>query len=185
MKLDNIQELKPKSEERDAAEAAVKTLIEYIGEDPSREGLVETPARVVRAFAEHFSGYHVDPTSILQKRFEADGYDGPIVLEDIDFVSHCEHHLAPFFGKVKISYVPNGRVVGLSKLARLVDVFAKRLQLQERMTLQIAQTIRDVLEPKAVLVEVKASHSCLNFRGANKHCAEMSTRSSFGDIGLL
>jgi len=185
MKLDNIQELKPKSDTKEKAEAAVKTLIEYIGEDPGREGLVETPARVIRAFAEHFSGYHADPISILQKRFEAGGYDGPIVLEGIEFVSHCEHHLAPFFGTVKISYVPNGRVVGLSKLARLVDVFAKRLQLQERLTLQIAETINNVLGPKAVLVEVTANHSCLNFRGANKSCAEMSTRSSFGDIDLL
>src|SRR5579863_5196468 len=134
---------------RSAAEAAVRVLIEWAGDDPGREGLAGTPARVARAFEEYFTGYGIDPVELLQRTFEeTDGYDEMVVLKDIRFESHCEHHLAPIIGKAHVAYLPKKRVVGISKLARLVEVYAKRLQIQEKMTAQIANTLDEVLQPK-------------------------------------
>ena len=152
----------------EAAEA-VRTLIRWAGDDPVREGLSETPGRVVRAFDEWFSGYREDPSSILSKTFEeTDGYDEMVVLRNIRFTSHCEHHIAPIVGRAHIGYLPTRRVVGISKLARLVDVYAKRLQIQEKMTAQIANTINDILEPQGAAVVIEASHQCMTTRGADK-----------------
>lgn len=168
------------------AAGAVKKLLSYIGEDPHREGLVETPQRVLRAFAEYFSGYKQDPKDVLNKTFnEISSFDGVICLQDIEFISHCEHHIAPFVGKVAITYYPNGSVVGLSKLARVVDIYAKRLQIQERMTAQIADAIYKCLEPKAVKVVVEASHFCMNYRGANKPSSKMVTTQIMGNSNLF
>lgn len=148
---------------------AVRTLIRWAGDDPSREGLSETPGRVVRAFDEWFSGYREDPTLILSKTFEeTDGYDEMVVLRNIRFTSHCEHHIAPIVGRAHIGYLPTRRVVGISKLARLVDVYARRLQIQEKMTAQIANTINDILEPQGAAVVIEASHQCMTTRGADK-----------------
>ena len=148
---------------------AVRTLIRWAGDDPAREGLSETPGRVVRAFDEWFSGYREDPSSILSKTFEeTDGYDEMVVLRNIRFTSHCEHHIAPIVGRAHIGYLPTRRVVGISKLARLVDVYARRLQIQEKMTAQIANTINDILEPQGAAVVIEASHQCMTTRGADK-----------------
>lgn len=168
-------------QDADAIEA-VKNLLNYIGEDINREGLIDTPQRVLKAFSEYFSGYKEDAEDILNKTFdEVDGFDGPISLQDIEFISHCEHHLAPFVGKVSITYYPSGRIVGLSKLARIVDTYAKRLQIQERMTAQIANVIHQCLQPKAVRVIVEASHFCMNYRGVNKPSSKMVTTQVLGD----
>ena len=165
---------------------AIRTLLRFIGEDPTREGLAETPKRVIKAYKELFSGYSQDPKKLLAKCFsETADYNGPISIDKILFVSHCEHHLAPFFGEVNITYVPYKKIVGLSKFARLVDIFAKRLQMQERLTAEIAFTIFEVLQPKAVRVEVLASHACLNFRGACKPGSQMRTIQILGDKALL
>ena len=148
---------------------AVRTLIRWAGDDPAREGLSETPGRVVRAFDEWFSGYREDPSLILSKTFEeTDGYDEMVVLRNIRFTSHCEHHIAPIVGRAHIGYLPTRRVVGISKLARLVDVYARRLQIQEKMTAQIANTINDILEPQGAAVVIEASHQCMTTRGADK-----------------
>jgi GTP cyclohydrolase I len=148
------------------AEAAFRTLLSWIGEDPSRDGLIDTPSRMVRAFREYFSGYGCDPDALLQSTFsETEGYQGPIALRGIPFESHCEHLMAPIVGQVWVSYVPRTRVVGISKLARLVDAYAKRLQIQERMTAQNAETIDRVLRPIGVGVVVRASHHCMTKRG--------------------
>lgn len=163
------------------AEDAIRTLLAYTGDDPAREGLTDTPARVVRAYAEYFSGYSQDPKAILNTTFtEVDGYDEMIILRDIRFASHCEHHMAPFYGRAHIAYLPTNRVVGLSKLARLVDVYARRLQIQEKMTAQIANTLNDVLQPKGVGVIVEAVHMCMSTRGANKQGATMQTSRMMG-----
>ena len=147
----------------------VRALLEYVGDDPSREGLRDTPKRVLAAFKEYFSGYTEDPREHLLKTFEqVEGYDEIVLVSDIDVHSHCEHHLAPFVGKAHVAYIPNGRVVGLSKLARVVDVFAKRLQVQEKMTMQIAQVIEEVLQPKGVAVVVQCQHFCMCHRGVHK-----------------
>ena len=151
------------------AEAAVRTLIAYAGDDPAREGLIETPARVAKAFREFYSGYEEDPAAILDRVFdEAGGYDDLVLLRDIPFHSHCEHHMVPFFGKVHIAYYPKDGVVGLSKLARLVDAYARRLQMQERLTQQIADAIDEGLAPRGVAVMLEAEHHCVSMRGTRK-----------------
>tara|TARA_E500000081_G_C6075734_1_gene325245 strand:+ start:429 stop:1007 length:579 start_codon:yes stop_codon:yes gene_type:complete len=162
---------------RDQAEQAVRTLIEWAGDNPDREGLVETPKRVVKAYEEFFEGYNLDPEEILRKTFEeVEGYDEMVIVKDIRLESHCEHHIVPILGKAHIGYIPNNRVVGISKLARIVDVFGKRLQTQETMTSQIANIIQKVLEPKGVAVVIDASHQCMTTRGVQKH--ESSTVTS-------
>ena len=154
---------------RDQAEQAVKTLIEWAGDNPDREGLVETPKRVVKAYEQFFEGYDLDPEEILTKTFEeVEGYDEMVIVKDIRLESHCEHHIVPILGKAHIGYIPNNRVVGISKLARIVDVFGKRLQTQETMTSQIANVIQKVLDPKGVAVVIDASHQCMTTRGVHK-----------------
>ena len=154
---------------REEAEKAVKTLIEWAGDDPTREGLIETPKRVVKAYEQFFEGYDLDPEEILRKTFEeVEGYDEMVIVKDIRLESHCEHHIVPILGKAHIGYIPNNRVVGISKLARIVDVFGKRLQTQETMTSQIANVIQKVLDPKGVAVVIDASHLCMTTRGVHK-----------------
>ena len=154
---------------REQAEKAVKTLIEWAGDDPTREGLIETPKRVVKAYEQFFEGYDLDPEEILRKTFEeVEGYDEMVIVKDIRLESHCEHHIVPILGKAHIGYIPNNRVVGISKLARIVDVFGKRLQTQETMTSQIANVIQKVLDPKGVAVVIDASHQCMTTRGVHK-----------------
>ena len=164
-------------------ERAVRTLIAAAGDDPSREGLRDTPARVARAYAEWFSGYGVDPKALLERVFgEAEDYQETVLLRSIPLVSTCEHHLAPIIGRAHVAYRPNGRVVGISKLSRLVDAFARRLQLQERLTRQIARTLDEVLEPKGVAVIVEASHGCMTTRGVNQPGVSMVTQCWLGDF---
>jgi GTP cyclohydrolase IA len=166
---------------RDAAEAAVRTLIRWAGDDPGREGLLETPRRVVDSFLEYFAGYQVDPVEILRRTFEEmDGYDEMVLLRDIRFESHCEHHLAPIIGRAHVGYLPHRRVVGISKLARVVDVYARRLQIQEKMTAQIANTINEVLEPEGVAVVIEAAHQCMTTRGVHKPGVVMTTSRMLG-----
>lgn len=166
---------------RDEAEAAIRTLLSWAGDDPSREGLRDTPARVARAFEEWFSGYGIDPEEYLRRTFEeVEGYDEMVVLKDIAFESHCEHHLAPIIGKAHVAYLPDRRVVGISKLARIVDLYAKRLQIQEKMTAQIAQAIEDVLQPKGVAVVIEAAHQCMTTRGVHKTGVSMVTSRMLG-----
>ncbi len=154
---------------REEAEAAVRTLILWAGDDPDREGLRDTPGRVVRAYEEFFAGYLQDPREVLKKTFsEVGGYDEMIVMNDIRFESHCEHHMVPIIGKVHIGYLPDKRVIGISKLARLVEVYARRLQVQEKMTVQIADTLQEILQPKGVAVVIEASHQCMTTRGVHK-----------------
>ena len=162
-------------------EAAFRTIIQWAGDDPNRPGLIETPARVARAFQEFFSGYSQDPALILQRTFEeTEGYDELIVLRGIGFESHCEHHLAPIIGKAWVAYVPSGRVVGISKLARVVNAYSKRLQIQEKMTAQIANTIDEVLNPKGVGVVLKATHHCMTTRGVYKPDTDLVTSRMLG-----
>ncbi len=166
---------------RAQAEAAVKTLLHWAGEDPTRDGLHETPARVVRAFEEYFAGYREDPEALLEKTFEEiDGYDEMIVLRGIRFESHCEHHLAPIIGRAWVAYLPRGRVVGISKLARVVQAYAKRMQIQEKMTAQIANTIEKVLDPHGVAVVLKAEHHCMTARGVMKPGTDLVTSRMLG-----
>jgi GTP cyclohydrolase IA len=167
--------------ERSDVEAAVRTMIRWTGDDPDREGLRETPSRVARAFEEFFAGYRQDPVAILQKTFdEVEGYNEMITLRGVLFESHCEHHMAPIIGKAWVAYVPNGRVVGISKLARVVEVYAKRLQTQEKMTAQIANIINDVLKPQGVGVIIKASHHCMTTRGVHKVDTDLVTGCMLG-----
>ena len=167
--------------DRSDAEDAVRTLIRWAGDDPTREGLRDTPARVVRSYEEFFAGYLEDLEQILSRTFsEVDGYDEMIVLTDIRFESHCEHHMAPIIGKVHIGYLPDRRVVGISKLARLVEVFSKRLQIQEKMTAQIADTLQEVLKPRGVAVVVEAAHECMTTRGVHKPGVSMVTSRMVG-----
>ena len=162
---------------RDEALKAVKTLIECAGDDPSREGLIETPDRVIRAYKEFFAGYEEDPEQVLEKTFEeVEGYDDAVIVRNIRVESHCEHHMVPILGVAHVGYIPNKRVVGISKLARIVDIFGKRLQTQETMTAQIADTIQRVLEPKGVAVVIDAGHQCMSTRGIHK--TESSTITS-------
>ena len=166
---------------RAEAEDAVRTLIRWAGDDPEREGLLGTPDRIVRAYQEFFSGYDEDPVAMLNRTFEqTEGYDEIVVLKDIRFESHCEHHIAPIIGKVHVAYLPNNRVVGISKLARLVDVYAKRLQIQEKMTSQIANTLDEVLQPKGVAVIIEAAHQCMTTRGVHKPGVTMVTSRMLG-----
>ena len=168
---------------REEVERAVRTLIAWAGDDPEREGLRETPDRVARAFKEWFSGYGEDPYAFLQSTFEeTDGYDEMVVLRDIRFESHCEHHLAPIIGKVHIAYLPNHRIVGISKLARLVEVYSRRLQIQEKLTAQIANAIDEVLEPLGVAVCVEAAHQCMTTRGVHKAGVTMVTNRMLGQF---
>jgi GTP cyclohydrolase I len=163
------------------AEEAVRTLIRWAGDDPTREGLLETPARVARAYKEFFRGYGVDPVQVLKRTFEeTDGYDEMIVLKDMRFESHCEHHMAPIIGRAHVAYLPSKRVVGISKLARLLDVYAKRLQIQEKLTAQIANTLNDVLQPRGVAVVIDASHQCMTTRGVHKPGTSMITSRMLG-----
>jgi len=151
------------------ARAAIKTLLAYIGENPEREGLVETPARVIRAMGEHFAGYLQEPETYLSKVFEeVEGYDELVLVSDIEIMSHCEHHMVPFVGKAHVAYIPNGRVVGLSKIARVVDVYAKRLQVQEKLTAQIAKALDTILKPQGVAVVIQCQHFCMCYRGVKK-----------------
>jgi GTP cyclohydrolase I len=166
---------------RAEAEAAVRVLLRWAGDDPEREGLIDTPSRVVRSYEEFFVGYSVDPREILARTFsEVDGYDEMIVLKDIRFESYCEHHIVPIIGRAHVAYLPEHRVVGISKLARLVDAFAKRLQIQEKMTVQIADTLNEVLQPKGVGVILEASHQCMSTRGVHKAGVEMVTSRMLG-----
>ncbi len=166
---------------REEAEAAVRTLLRWTGDDPDREGLVDTPARVVRAYEEFFAGYAVDPVDLLARSFEeTDGYDEMVVLRDIRLESHCEHHMVPIIGKAHIAYLPEGRVVGISKLARVVEVYAKRLQIQEKLTAQVANTINEVLKPKGVAVVIEAAHQCMTTRGIHKPGVTMVTSRMLG-----
>ena len=168
---------------REEAEEAVRTLIKWAGDDPLREGLLDTPARVVRSYEEFFSGYEIDPKTILARTFdETDGYDEVVLLRDIHFESHCEHHMAPIVGRAHVAYLPQRRVVGISKLARLVEIYAKRLQIQEKMTAQIANAIDTVLEPKGVAVVIEAAHHCMTTRGVHKSGAVMVTSRMLGSF---
>jgi GTP cyclohydrolase I len=171
----------PARPDRQAAEEAVRTLIRWAGDDPDREGLVDTPARVVRAYEEFFAGYLEDPVQILSRTFsEVDGYDEMIVMTDIRFESHCEHHMVPIIGKAHVAYLPDHRVVGISKLVRLVDIYAKRLQIQEKMTVQIADTLNDILQPQGVAVVIEAAHQCMTTRGVHKPGATLVTSRMLG-----
>lgn len=181
--LERIRTLRSEDGRPDRAdvEAAFRTIIRWTGDDPERDGLIETPARVARAFEEFFVGYTQDPVEILKKTFEEiEGYDEMIVLRGIRFESHCEHHMAPIIGQAWVGYVPSGRVVGISKLARVVEVYAKRLQIQEKMTAQIANTINDVLQPQGVGVIIKASHHCMTTRGVHKPGSDLVTSRMLG-----
>ncbi|MBY0338150.1 MAG: GTP cyclohydrolase I FolE [Acetobacteraceae bacterium] len=168
---------------REEAEAAVRTLLLWAGDDPNREGLIDTPARVARAYEEFFAGYQEDPVELLARSFEeTDGYDEMVVLRDIRLESHCEHHMVPIIGKAHIAYLPNGRVVGISKLARVMEIYAKRLQIQEKLTAQIANTIESVLKPKGVAVVIEAAHQCMTTRGIHKPGVSMVTSRMLGEF---
>jgi GTP cyclohydrolase I len=171
----------PVKPSREEAEAAVRTLIRWTGDDPDREGLLATPSRVVRAYEEWFSGYNDDPREYLKRTFEeTGGYDEVVVLRDIRFESHCEHHMAPIIGRVHIGYLPRNRVVGISKLARLVEVYARRLQIQEKMTAEIASCLDAVLKPHGVAVVTEATHQCMTTRGVHKTGVSMVTSRMLG-----
>ena len=166
---------------REEAEAAVRTLLRWTGDDPDREGLVDTPSRVVRAYEEFIAGYAVDPVDLLARSFEeTDGYDEMVVLRDIRLESHCEHHMVPIIGRAHVAYLPEGRVVGISKLARVVEVYAKRLQIQEKLTAQIANTIDAVLQPKGVAVVIESTHHCMTTRGVHQTGVTMVTSRMLG-----
>jgi GTP cyclohydrolase I len=166
---------------RDEAEKAVHTLLRWAGDDPSREGLADTPKRVAKAFEDWFSGYAQDPEDYLKRTFEeVEGYDDMVILKDIRFESHCEHHLAPIIGRAHVGYLPTNRVVGISKLARVVEAYARRLQVQEKMNAQIANTIQKVLQPKGVAVVIEAAHQCMTTRGVHKTGVTMVTSSMIG-----
>jgi GTP cyclohydrolase I len=165
------------------AEAAVRTLIEWAGDDPDREGLADTPARVARSYKELFSGYGSDPKDYLQRTFdEVGGYDELVILKDIRVVSFCEHHMLPFLGKAHVGYLPRNRVVGISKLARVVHGFARRLQIQEKLTAQVAEAIQDILDPKGVGVVIVSEHSCMTMRGVNTPGSRLTTSHLLGEV---
>ena len=179
----NFQPTLDKSISREEAERAVETLIKWAGDDPSREGLRETPKRVVNAFNEFFSGYNESPESYLSKTFEdVQGYEDIVMLKDISFHSHCEHHMVPIIGKVHLAYIPTKKVVGISKLARVVDIFAKRLQTQETMTQQIANCIEKALKPKGVAIYIEALHQCMTTRGVQKPHVSTITSCFLGEF---
>jgi len=166
---------------REDAEAAVRVLIRWAGDDPTREGLLDTPARVVRAYEEFFAGYQEDPRAILERTFEeVEGYDEIVLLRDIRLESYCEHHMVPIIGRAHVAYLPHRRVVGISKLARVVEAYGKRLQIQEKLTAQIANTINEVLEPRGVAVMIEAEHECMSTRGVHKSGVSMVTSRMLG-----
>ncbi|MEM6932701.1 MAG: GTP cyclohydrolase I FolE [Pseudomonadota bacterium] len=176
---------KPMLERPSAEEAkeAVRTLLRWAGDDPTREGLLDTPSRVVKAYGEWFKGYDIDPEELLARVFEeVEGYDEMVVLRDIRFESYCEHHMAPIIGKAHVGYIPTNRVVGISKLARLVEAYAKRLQVQEKMTAQVANTLMEVLEPAGVAVVMEGEHHCMSTRGIHKHGVSMVTSTMLGSF---
>ncbi|MGV8942355.1 MAG: GTP cyclohydrolase I FolE [Lysobacter sp.] len=171
----------PNKPTREQAEAAVRTLLSWAGDDPTREGLLDTPKRVAKAYSDWFSGYTMDPDEYLARTFEeVAGYDELIVLRDIRFESHCEHHMAPIIGRAHVGYLPDGKVVGISKLARVVDAYARRLQVQEKMTAQIADCIQRVLNPRGVGVVIEATHGCMTTRGVHKRGVSMITSKMLG-----
>ena len=177
--IDNNQNSKKISDKE--AEEAFKTILSWMGEDPNREGLLETPKRVVKAFKEYFKGYKEDPIQVLDKTFgDVDGYDDMVIQKNISVQSHCEHHMAPIIGKAHVAYIPNERVVGLSKLARVVEVFSKRLQTQERLTMQIANTLMQSLDAKGVAVTIDSTHQCMTMRGIKKEKATTLTNYYLG-----
>ena len=179
--IDNNQNSKKISDKE--AEEAFKTILAWMGEDPSREGLLETPKRVVKAFKEYFKGYKEDPIQVLDKTFgDVDGYDDMVIQKNISVQSHCEHHMAPIIGKAHVAYIPNERVVGLSKLARVVEVFSKRLQTQERLTMQIANTLMGALDAKGVAVTIDSTHQCMTMRGTKKEQATTVTNYYLGQF---
>ena len=185
--IDNNQNSKKISDKE--AEEAFKTILSWMGEDPNREGLLETPKRVVKAFKEYFKGYKEDPIQVLDKTFgDVDGYDDMVIQKNISVQSHCEHHMAPIIGKAHVAYIPNERVVGLSKLARVVEVFSKRLQTQERLTMQIANTLMQSLDAKGVAVTIDSTHQCMTMRGIKKERATTVTNYFLGsfreDLGI-
>ena len=165
------------------AEEAFKTILTWLGEDPNREGLLETPKRAMKAYKEYFSGYKVDPSKILDKTFgDVDGYDDMVIQKNISIQSHCEHHMAPIIGKAHVAYIPKERVVGLSKLARIVEVFSKRLQTQERLTMQVAKTLMESLDAKGVAVTIDSTHQCMTMRGIKKEQASTVTNYYLGQF---
>ncbi len=168
---------------RTQAEDAVRVLLRWSGDDPAREGLIDTPKRVAKAYGDWFSGYAMDPDDYLKRTFEeVEGYDEMVVLRDIEFESHCEHHMAPIIGKAHVGYLPSGRVVGISKLARVVEAYARRFQVQEKMTAQIARCIQEVLQPRGVGVVIEAAHECMTTRGIHKRGVSMVTSKMLGDF---
>ena len=179
--LNDVKKTRRRRPRRADVEAAVRLLIEWTGDDPDREGLVGTPARVVRAYEEFFEGYSIDPAELLGRTFEeTDDYDDMIVLRNIRLESHCEHHIVPIIGKAHVAYLPDKRIVGISKLVRVVEVYAKRLQIQETLTTQIANTIQDVLQPQGVAVVIEAAHMCMTTRGIRKPGVSMVARRFLG-----
>ena len=179
--IENNQYLKKITDKE--AEEAFKTILAWMGEDPNREGLLETPKRVVKAFKEYFKGYKEDPIQVLDKTFgDVDGYDDMVIQKNISVQSHCEHHMAPIIGKAHLAYIPNKRVVGLSKLARVVEVFSKRLQTQERLTMQIANTLMESLDAKGVAVTIDSTHQCMTMRGIKKEQATTVTNYYLGQF---
>ena len=179
--IDNNSDIKKVSDKE--AEEAFKTILAWMGEDPNREGLLETPKRVVKAFKEYFKGYKEDPSQVLDKTFgDVDGYDDMVIQKNISVQSHCEHHMAPIIGKAHVAYIPNERVVGLSKLARVVEVFSKRLQTQERLTMQIANTLMQSLDAKGVAVTIDSTHQCMTMRGIKKEQATTVTNYYLGQF---
>ena len=182
-KISNLKKIKSTKISENEATEAVKTLIKWAGDNPEREGLKETPKRVIKSYKDFFSGYNSDPREILSKKFkEVDGYDEIIILKNIRLESHCEHHMVPFIGTAHVGYLPKNKVVGLSKLARLVEAFAKRLQIQEKLTAQIANAIDEVLQPRGVGVIIEASHLCVGTRGIHKPDAKMVTSRMLGSF---
>ncbi len=179
--IDNNQNTKKVSDKE--AEEAFRTILAWMGEDPNREGLIETPKRVVKAFKEYFKGYKEDPSQVLDKTFgDVEGYDDMVVQKNISVQSHCEHHMAPIIGKAHVAYIPKARVVGLSKLARVVEVFSKRLQTQERLTMQIANTLMESLDAKGVAVTIDSTHQCMTMRGIKKEQASTVTNYYLGQF---
>ena len=183
MATKKIAAVKPITVSQAQAEDAIKLLLRWAGDNPEREGLIDTPTRVAKAYKEWFGGYTMKPEEYLTRTFkEVEGYDEMVILRDIEFESHCEHHMAPIIGVVHVGYIPNGRVVGISKLARVVEAYAKRLQVQEKMTAQIARCIQDVLKPKGVGVVVVAKHECMTTRGVHKTGVSMVTNKLLGSF---
>ncbi len=180
--IDN-KEIKQKQVSDKEAEEAIRTILSWMGEDPSREGLLETPKRVVKAFKEYFQGYGEDATKVLDKTFgDVEGYSDMVVQKNISVQSHCEHHMAPIIGKAHVAYIPNERVVGLSKIARVVEIFSKRLQTQERLTVQIANTLMEALDAKGVAVTIDSTHQCMTMRGIKKEQATTVTNFYLGQF---